>query len=178
MVKKKEEEITKKELRERDIIVCVAIAIVLFVAYFAICKCKEYYETIAGNHYLELYEKVVDYTVQNNKDYFENIEYISFDYNSFKIYGNGEQQSMLNYLQKYNEYVILGSMNLLLDNDFVNDDGSISGVFIKAERLEQEDKNVSCDFLVYKSEEDNLKYTFNAKYNNGKWKINYTTNEE
>lgn len=157
----------------KKIRIIIVMTIILLIAYYILCFFKNYMLVREGEQYLSLYEEVVEelLTSKDNKEMLNDIEYIAFDATSFNIGSDQDKQLLSNKLKSYNDVIIFGNYNMLKEDTFMNEDGSLKGIYIYASELKY--GKVSVSFVINMTDYTGTTHGFNVKatYKNNGWNI-------
>ena len=161
-------------MKKKSIILIIISIILIVYTYTLLCLHKDTIAMQSGDKYLPLYKGMFTYIIENNKDLVNDIEYIAFDPYSFKLIRATDQKELSTMLNKYTNNIILGSFNILNNEDFTNSDGTMKGIYIYATNFEEAGNRLKLDYTLYRGNKSIITYTVKATYHNNNWKVKYT----
>lgn len=157
----------------KKIRIIIVMAIILLIAYYILCFFKNYMLVREGEQYLSLYEEVLDELLTNvdNQEYIKGAEYIAFDATSFNMASEQDKHILEMDIRKYHDNPIFANFTMLKEDTFMNEDGSLKGIYIYASELEY--GRISINFLINMTKNDGETHGFSVKavYNNNGWNI-------
>lgn len=160
-------------MKKKDLILTIVAVIMIVATYMVLCSYKNFIEIKDGKQNLPLVEGLISYVAENEKDIMKDAEYIAIDANSFNILSQNDTNKLINYLKNYNTNIIIGSFSILNDEEFMNEDNSLKGVFISASEFKIISNRVECEYSIYKSTLSSVGYKVKATFKANKWKIEY-----
>lgn len=162
---------TKKKIER------VLFYILLFLICFMVVLCTFTYVNCNkikdGSKYESLHEEIIEYLLDND-DTINDYKYIAVNANDFKITSVKEQTTLINSLRKYNVNILLGNSDILSDQFFTNENGSINGIYIYCDDLKLY-ANIVTETIMVKNEDTTIGYKVYAVYYFNKWHISYSS---
>ena len=162
---------TKKKIER------VLFYILLFLICFMVVLCTFTYVNCNkikdGSKYESLHEEIIEYLLDND-DTINDYKYIAVNANDFKITSVKEQTTLINSLRKYNVNILLGNSDILSDQFFTDENGSINGIYIYCDDLKLY-ANIVTETIMVKNEDTTIGYKVYAVHYFNKWHISYSS---
>ena len=157
----------------KKIRIIIFMAIILLIAYYILCFFKNYMLVREGEQYLDLYEEILEIALEDvdHQLLLKDATYIAIDSASFNVSSDQDKQILSNKLKKYNDVIIFGNYNMLKEDTFMNEDGTLKGIYIYATELKYGKVSVSFEFNMTNDMEEVHGYQLKASYNNNGWNI-------
>lgn len=160
-------------MKKENIIMIILSAIMLILSYSILCNFKDSNAIKDGEQNLSLYKGLISYLIENNPSITSGASFIAVDTNSFGIVSEQDKELLANYLKKYNDNIVFANYAMLSDPIFINDDGTLKGIYISASNIEIHSNKLNCEYTASKSPLNAVGYNVLATYRNGNWKVKY-----